>query len=88
MAKFLDTTGVSYYLQQIITQAQDTLILISPYLKINERLRQALDDKDRMKLDIRVIYGKNELQPDQINWLQRSNSCAPAFAKICTPSAM
>lgn len=67
MAKFLDTTGVSYHLQQLINQARDTLILISPYLKINERLRQSLDDKDRLKIDIRVVYGKNELQPDQIN---------------------
>lgn len=66
MAKFLDTTGVSYHLQQLINQSNDTLILISPYLKINERLRQSLDDKDRMKIDVRVVYGKNELQPDQI----------------------
>lgn len=86
MAKFLDTTGVSYHLQQIINQAQDTLILISPYLKVNERLRQSLDDKDRMKIDIRVIYGKNELQPDQINWLRslkfvRTSFCENLHAK-------
>jgi len=29
LAKCLDTTGVSYHLQQQINQAQDTLILIS-----------------------------------------------------------
>ena len=86
MAKFLDTTGVSYHLQQIINQAQDTLILISPYLKINERLRQSLDDKDRMKIDIRVVYGKNDLQPDQINWLRslkfvRTSFCENLHAK-------
>ncbi len=86
MAQFLDTTGVSYHLQRIITQAQDTLILISPYLKINQRLRQALDDKDRMKIDIRVIYGKNELQPEQINWLRglqfvRTSFCENLHAK-------
>lgn len=86
MAKFLDTTGVSYHLQQLINQAQDTLILISPYLKINERLRQSLDDKDRMKIDIRVVYGKNELQPDQINWLKslqfvRTSFCENLHAK-------
>lgn len=86
MAKFLDTTGVSYHLQQLINQAQDTLFLISPYLKINERLRQSLDDKDRMKIDIRVIYGKNELQPDQINWLRslkfvRTSFCENLHAK-------
>jgi phosphatidylserine/phosphatidylglycerophosphate/cardiolipin synthase-like enzyme len=86
VAKFLDTTGVSYHLQQLINQAQDTLILISPYLKINERLRQSLDDKDRMKIDIRVVYGKNELQPDQINWLKslkfvRTSFCENLHAK-------
>lgn len=86
MAKFLDTTGVSYHLQQLINQAQDTLILISPYLKVNERLRQSLDDKDRMKIDIRVVYGKNELQPDQINWLKslkfvRTSFCENLHAK-------
>lgn len=86
MAKFLDTTGVSYHLQQLINQAQDLLILISPYLKINERLRQSLDDKDRMKIDIRVVYGKNELQPDQINWLKslkfvRTSFCENLHAK-------
>lgn len=81
MTKFLDTTGVSYHLQQLINQAQDTLILISPYLKINERLRQSLEDKDRMKIDIRIVYGKNELQPDQINWLKSLKSIRTSFCE-------
>jgi len=81
VAKFLDTTGVSYHLQQLINQSQDSLILISPYLKINERLRQSLDDKDRMKIDIRVVYGKNELQPDQINWLKSLKSVRTSFCE-------
>ena len=81
MAKFLDTTGVSYHLQQLINQAEDTLILISPYLKINERLRQSLDDKDRLKIDIRIIYGKNELQPSQINWLRTLISVRTSFCE-------
>jgi len=81
VAKFLDTTGVSYHLQQLINQSQDTLILISPYLKVNERLRQSLDDKDRMKIDIRVVYGKNELQPDQINWLRSLKFVRTSFCE-------
>jgi len=81
VAKFLDTTGVSYHLQQLINQSEDTLILISPYLKINERLRQSLDDKDRMKIDVRVVYGKNELQPDQINWLKSLKSVRTSFCE-------
>jgi len=79
MAKFLDTTGISYHLQQLINQSQTSLTLISPYLKINDRLRQSLEDKDRMKIDIRIVYGKSELQPDQINWLKTLKSVRTSF---------
>ena len=45
MAKFLDTTGVSYHLQQLINKANEKLVIISPYLKINDRIKQSLEDK-------------------------------------------
>lgn len=81
MAKFLDTTGVSYHLQQLINKANEKLILISPFLKINERIKQSLEDKNRMKIDIRVIYGKNELQPEENNWLKSMTSIRSSFCK-------
>jgi len=81
MAKFLDTTGVSYYLQQLINNAHERLILISPYLKINERIKQSLEDKHRLKIDIRMIYGKNELQPEENNWLKSLSSVRTSFCK-------
>lgn len=81
MAKFLDTTGVSYHLQQLINKASEKLVLISPYLKINERIKQSLEDKNRLKIDIRVIYGKNELQPDENNWLKSMTSIRSSFCK-------
>jgi len=81
MAKFLDTTGVSYHLQQLINKANERLILISPYLKINEKIKQSLEDKNRMKIDIRVIYGKNELQPEENNWLKSMTSIRSSFCK-------
>jgi phosphatidylserine/phosphatidylglycerophosphate/cardiolipin synthase-like enzyme len=81
MAKFLDTTGVSYHLQQLINKADEKLILISPFLKINERIKQSLGDKNRMKIDIRVVYGKNELQPEENNWLKSMTSIRSTFCK-------
>ena len=42
MAEFLTTTGISHKLETIINGASDRLILVSPYLKINDRLRQLL----------------------------------------------
>ena len=61
MAKFLNTSGTSYYLEEIIKNTQDKLILISPYLKLNDRIKELLEDKNRLKIDIRIVYGKNEL---------------------------
>lgn len=81
MAKFLDTTGVSFHLQQLINKADEKLWLISPYLKINERIKQSLEDKNRMKIDIRVVYGKNDLQPDENNWLKSMTSIRTSFCK-------
>jgi phosphatidylserine/phosphatidylglycerophosphate/cardiolipin synthase-like enzyme len=81
MAKFLDTTGVSYHLQQLINKANEKLVLISPFLKINDRIKQSLEDKNRMKIDIRVIYGKNDLQPDENNWLKSMTSIRASFCK-------
>lgn len=81
MAKFLDTTGVSYHLQQLINKANEKLVLISPFLKINDRIKQSLEDKNRMKIDIRVVYGKNELQPEENNWLKSMTSIRASFCK-------
>lgn len=81
MAKFLDATGVSYHLQQLINNASEKLIIISPYLKINERIKQSLEDKDRLKIDVRLIYGKNELQPAEHNWLKSLRSIRSSFCQ-------
>ncbi len=69
MAKFLDTMGVSYSLSQIIKNAKERLILISPYLQISDRFKEMLEDQDRLKLDIRIIYRKSELKSKENSWL-------------------
>jgi hypothetical protein len=81
LAKFFDTTGVSYHLSEIIKGANERLVLISPFLKINERIKELLEDKDRLKIDVRVVYGKNELQPEENNWLESKASIRTSFCK-------
>ncbi len=81
MAQFLDTTGISYHLQQMINNANEKLILISPYLKINERIKKSLEEKDKFKIDIRLIYGKSDLQPSENNWLKSLRSIRTSFCK-------
>jgi phosphatidylserine/phosphatidylglycerophosphate/cardiolipin synthase-like enzyme len=70
MAEFLTTTGVSAELEKIVSGAQREIFIVSPYLKINQRMKDLLADADRLRRDIRVIYGKNELQPSEGQWLQ------------------
>ena len=79
MARFLTTTDISSELERIIKGANDRLILMSPYLKVNQRLKDLLEDKNRFKIDIRVVYGKNELQPEENNWLESLASVRTSF---------
>ena len=81
MAEFLTTTGVSFRLEEIIKNAHDRLVIISPFLRINERIKELLEDKDRLKIDVRVIYGKSELRPEENNWLAAMTSIRTSFCK-------
>ena len=81
MAQFLTTTGISYRLEEIIKTAEERLVLISPFLRVNERIKELLEDKDRLKMDVRVIYGKNQLQPEENNWLESMASIRTSYCK-------
>lgn len=81
MAKFLDTMGVSNSLSQIIKNSKERLILISPYLQISDRFKEMLGDQDRLKIDIRVIYGKSELQLREKSWLKSLKSVRISICK-------
>lgn len=81
MAKFLNTSAINYFLEELIKSAKDRLILISPFLKLNERIKELLEDKNRLKIDVRIVYGKNELQPEEINWLQELAYIRTSFCK-------
>lgn len=81
MAKFLNTSGTTYHLEELIKKSSDRLILISPYLKLNERIKELLEDKNRLKIDIRIVYGKSDLQPEEINWLKNLTFIRTSFCK-------
>ena len=81
MAKFLNTSATNYFLEELIKNARERLIIISPFLKLNDRIKELLEDKNRMKLDIRVVYGKSELQPEEISWLRSQEYIRTSFCK-------
>lgn len=86
MAKFLDTTGVSYHLEQLIKNTEDQLILISPYLQFHKRVKDNLEYLNLHKKDIRIVYRENKLQVEESNWLEsqigiRTSLCNTLHAK-------
>ncbi len=40
MAKFLNTSATNYFLEELIKDAKERLILISPFLKLNDRIKE------------------------------------------------
>jgi hypothetical protein len=53
----------------MIKSAADRLILISPFFKLNDRRKELRVDKNRPKIDVRIVYGKSEFHPQEAKWL-------------------
>jgi len=81
MAKFLNTSATNYFLEEMIKEAKDRLILISPFLRLNDRVKELLADKNRLKIDVRIVYGKSELQPEEIGWLNTLSYVRTSFCR-------
>jgi hypothetical protein len=61
MAKFLNRFELTGELHSIIEKAKEYLILISPYIKLTDSIKNSLSKhKVTSKFELIVIYGKNE----------------------------
>ena len=65
MADFLTTTGTSFHLENIIIEAKTKLVLISPYLQLSKTLFERLKDASTKGVKIKIVYGKDELKPNE-----------------------
>ena len=72
MAKFLNTSATNYFLEELIKDAKDRLILISPFLKLNDRMKELLADKNRLKIDVRIVLRKERASTRRNQLAQRT----------------
>ena len=79
MAKFLTTRDTASEIEKIINNAQNRLVLISPFVKIPETLLQNLKVADSRKVKITLVYGKAELNPDERKKLEQLNNLSLYF---------
>lgn len=65
MAEFLTTSGVSNKIEEVIMYAQNSLTLVSPYLKFNKTFYERLKDASVRGVNIQIVYGKEELNASE-----------------------
>jgi phosphatidylserine/phosphatidylglycerophosphate/cardiolipin synthase-like enzyme len=81
MANFLNTSKINFLLEELIHTAKEELLLISPYLKFNDRIRELLRDKSGQGLKINIVYGKKDLNAAEAKWLAEQRHITARFCK-------
>ena len=69
MAKFITTKQISSELEELIREADKTLYLVSPYLKLSKDFQELVNSRNKNEKKTIIIYGKNELTPEQLKFL-------------------
>jgi phosphatidylserine/phosphatidylglycerophosphate/cardiolipin synthase-like enzyme len=80
MPKFLTTSGINYVIEEIIKSARERLVLVSPYLQLNDRIKELLSSGYRPDVDAQIVYGKRELDAPERQWL---NSVPHVHTSYC-----
>lgn len=81
MPKYLRTSGITAGVEELIREARERLYIISPYLKLSDNIRELLNDKEREKAEVRIIFGKQELNPTEMSFLQNLKYVRLYFSK-------
>lgn len=79
MAEFLTTKGTSFYIEDIIRNAKNKLVLISPYLQFPKTFFERLQDADRRNVKITLVCRKGALKPDEKSQLQQLKNLSLYF---------
>ena len=70
MAKFINTRKAVSEIEDLIRNAEEKLILVSPYLKLSKDFKELLTYRNSKDKITTVIFGKQELNPDEMKFLQ------------------
>lgn len=65
MAEFLTTHEIASSIEKIIRQAKEEIIILSPYLQLSQSFFDRLQDADRKKVKITIIYRNNAVEHEQ-----------------------
>ena len=61
MAKFVTDSELNAALERIFKEAEESLVIVSPYIKLHDRIKDILKDiKNKPRVEIKLLFGKNE----------------------------
>ena len=81
MSIFLRTQDVSSEIGKIIRDASSSVVLISPFVKINDTLFGYLNDASRKGIKITLVFGKEELKLDVKEQLAKLDNITVYYRK-------
>jgi len=70
MARFLNTRKAVSEIEELIRNADQKLVLVSPYLKLSKDFKELLTYRNSKDKITTVIFGKQELKPDEMAFLR------------------
>lgn len=65
MAKFLTTHQTAAQIENIIIEAEQKLVLVTPYLQLSSTFFTRIKDADERGIKIVLVYGKDQLKPNE-----------------------
>lgn len=65
MAKFLNTDLINEWIPKLISEAEQELIIIVPYIKTSDRILKYLLEANKRGVEITLVYRENKLIPSE-----------------------
>lgn len=81
MIEFLTTQGINFYIEKLLKNSQKEIILISPYIQLQSRIKEILSKKKDNGLDIIFVCRANDLKEDLSRVSTKIFDCPTLHAK-------
>ena len=75
MVGILTTEALNDTMSSIILNARKHIVIISPFLKINQKMRRSMEVALKRDVKLTVIYGKSSMDRDTMDWLRSLRYC-------------
>lgn len=61
MARFIVGSELNFEMEKLFDESEEFLTLISPFIKLHEKLKDVLKSKEQKEnLQVHIVFGKNE----------------------------